>query len=274
MNEMIKVLLVDDNNDFLNSIEEQLLNEDDIQIVGMASNGIEAIEYIEQREPDVVICDIIMPLLDGLGVIERLHSLNLKKFPKVIILSAMDKSTIVEQALNLGASYYLIKPADYSILIKRIRDVSSKNIKSKKIISNNVYINNAPTLQEDENFITGVDNLDTQITNIMHKLGVPAHIKGYIYIREAIKMVVKNTELLGAITKELYPAIAIKYNTAPSRVERAIRHAIEVTWSRKNEEEISKLFKYTLYSNKSKPTNSEFIAVIADKLRLELSIAQ
>ena len=279
MNEKIKVVLVDDNKDFLDVLESNLINEDDIQIVGIADNGVEAVELVESREPDVLICDVIIPYLDGIGVIEKLNSLNLNKKPEIIMISTMGLEKVITKALNLGASYFLVKPFDYKLLIRRIKDVSKESnshIKSSISISNNLSnISNFKNTQSNgRDFIESSENVDTQITNIIHKIGVPAHIKGYTFIREAIKMVIDDASLLGAVTKELYPTIAKKYNTTPSRVERAIRHAIEVAWSRGDISIKEQLFAYTLNSTKSKPTNSEFIAVIADKLRLELSLVK
>lgn len=285
MNEKIKVVLADDSKDFLDVLESNLINEDDIQIVGIAKNGLEAVDLVKSKEPDVLICDIIMPHLDGIGVIEKLNSLNLNKIPKIIIISAMGLEKVTIEALNLGASYYLVKPFDYELLMRRIKDISrdmNNNIQSYPYVNSYLNINdnissisNVVTLPSSRaSFIENTDSIDTQITNIIHKIGVPAHIKGYTFIREAIKMVIDDVSLLSAVTKELYPAIAKKYNTTPSRVERAIRHAIEVAWSRGDTVTIEQLFSCTSKSSKSKPTNSEFIAVIADKLRLELSLVK
>ena len=285
MNEKIKVVLADDSKDFLDVLESNLINEDDIQIVGIAKNGLEAVDLVKSKEPDVLICDIIMPHLDGIGVIEKLNSLNLNKIPKIIIISAMGLEKVTIEALNLGASYYLVKPFDYELLMRRIKDISrdmNNNIQSYPYVNSYLNINdnissisNVVTLPSSRaSFIENTDSIDTQITNIIHNIGVPAHIKGYTFIREAIKMVIDDVSLLSAVTKELYPAIAKKYNTTPSRVERAIRHAIEVAWSRGDTVTIEQLFSYTSKSSKSKPTNSEFIAVIADKLRLELSLVK
>ena len=285
MNEKIKVVLADDSKDFLDVLESNLINEDDIQIVGIAKNGLEAVDLVKSKEPDVLICDIIMPHLDGIGVIEKLNSLNLNKIPKIIIISAMGLEKVTIEALNLGASYYLVKPFDYELLMRRIKDISrdmNNNIQSYPYVNSYLNINdnissisNVVELPSSRaSFIENTDSIDTQITNIIHNIGVPAHIKGYTFIREAIKMVIDDVSLLSAVTKELYPAIAKKYNTTPSRVERAIRHAIEVAWSRGDTVTIEQLFSCTSKSSKSKPTNSEFIAVIADKLRLELSLVK
>ena len=230
MNEKIKIVLADDNKDFCQVLKEYLSNESDIEILGIAKDGIEALDLVKKTQPDLLVLDVIMPHLDGLGVIEKLNSMNLPKMPKIIVLSAVGQDKITQSAINLGADYYIVKPFDFVI--------------------------------------------ETEITNIIHEIGVPAHIKGYLYLREAIKMVIENVELLGAVTKELYPSIAKKFNTTPSRVERAIRHAIEVAWSRGKVDTINQLFGYTVHNTKGKPTNSEFIAMIADKLRLEHSMVK
>ncbi len=273
MKDKIKIVLADDNKDFCQVLKEYLSNEEDIEILGIAKDGVEALELVKEKEPDLLVLDVIMPHLDGLGVIEKLNVMNLEKMPKIIVLSAVGQDKITQSAINLGADYYIVKPFDFVIFINRIRElVSNKSIspqtKSKPVqeiqMSRTVDYTKAPSM----------GNIEAEITNIIHEIGVPAHIKGYLYLREAIKMVIDNVELLGAVTKELYPNIAKKFNTTPSRVERAIRHAIEVAWSRGKVDTINQLFGYTVHTTKGKPTNSEFIAMIADKLRLEHSIVK
>ena len=258
--EKIKVLIVDDNKDFCDILNEYLERQQDIQVIGVAQDGLNAIELIEEKIPDVVVLDIIMPHLDGLGVLEKLNNMNLKKFPKIIILSAVGQDKITQRAINLGADYYVIKPFDFEVFIDRIRQTANEEScsNSKKRPSSGTHTS----------LITNNTSLEADITNIIHEIGVPAHIKGYLYLREAITMVVNNVELLSAVTKELYPSIAKRFNTTPSRVERAIRHAIEVAWSRGKVDTINNLFGYTVHNDKGKPTNSEFIAMVADKLRI------
>jgi two-component system response regulator (stage 0 sporulation protein A) len=263
-------VLADDNRDFCQVLREYLSNEDDIEILGIAKDGIEALDLVNRTQPDVLVLDVIMPHLDGLGVIERLNAMNLPKMPKIIVLSAVGQDKITQSAINLGADYYIVKPFDFVIFINRIRGlVSNKNavVETKARASMDIKMTKT-------DFVKNVGNIETEITNIIHEIGVPAHIKGYLYLREAIKMVIDNVELLGAVTKELYPSIAKKFNTTPSRVERAIRHAIEVAWSRGKVDTINQLFGYTVHNTKGKPTNSEFIAMIADKLRLEHSMVK
>lgn len=264
----IEVLLADDNREFTNLLGEYISDQQDMVVSGIAYNGEEVLSMIEEsgKVPDVLILDIIMPHLDGLGVLERLRDMNLSPQPKVIMLTAFGQENITQRAVQLGASYYILKPFDMEVLASRIRQlVGSTNSMSSGASLMNMKSNVVPMGKG--------KNLDANITSIIHEIGVPAHIKGYQYLREAITMVYNNIEILGAITKTLYPAIAEKFKTTPSRVERAIRHAIEVAWTRGNIDSISHLFGYTINISKSKPTNSEFIAMVADKLRIEHKVS-
>lgn len=264
----IEVLLADDNREFTNLLGEYISDQQDMVVSGIAYNGEEVLSMIEEsgKVPDVLILDIIMPHLDGLGVLERLRDMNLSPQPKVIMLTAFGQENITQRAVQLGASYYILKPFDMEVLASRIRQLvgSSSSISSGASFTN--MKSNVVPMGKGK-------NLDANITSIIHEIGVPAHIKGYQYLREAITMVYNNIEILGAITKTLYPAIAEKFKTTPSRVERAIRHAIEVAWTRGNIDSISHLFGYTINISKSKPTNSEFIAMVADKLRIEHKVS-
>ncbi|HBG1249819.1 TPA: sporulation transcription factor Spo0A [Clostridioides difficile] len=268
--EKIKIVLADDNKDFCQVLKEYLSNEDDIDILGIAKDGIEALDLVKKTQPDLLILDVIMPHLDGLGVIEKLNTMDIPKMPKIIVLSAVGQDKITQSAINLGADYYIVKPFDFVVFINRIRELVSNRVTQVEPKHRPVQ----ETQMTRSDFVKNVGNIETEITNIIHEIGVPAHIKGYLYLREAIKMVIDNVELLGAVTKELYPSIAKKFNTTPSRVERAIRHAIEVAWSRGKVDTINQLFGYTVHNTKGKPTNSEFIAMIADKLRLEHSMVK
>jgi len=263
----IQVLLADDNREFTHLLSEFIGEQDDMEIVGVAYNGNEVLRFMEQQRdvPDVLILDIIMPHLDGLGVLEKLREMNLQPQPKIIMLTAFGQENITQKAVQLGASYYILKPFDMEVLTNRIRQLvsTSQTVSTTVTASSKANIVHMPKGK----------NLDANITSIIHEIGVPAHIKGYQYLREAITMVYNNIEILGAITKTLYPAIAEKYKTTPSRVERAIRHAIEVAWTRGNIDSISFIFGYTINISKSKPTNSEFIAMVADKLRIEHKVS-
>ena len=272
MSEKIKVLVSDDNQDFAKTLVSYLSKDEDLEVVGVARDGQEAYVKIVETKPDIALLDIIMPHLDGLGVLEKLNSSNLEKKPMCIILSAVGQDKITQKAIELGAQYYIVKPFDINILVKRIKELkyykptpSASNIISREI--KNQYIDISP-----EN-IKSQENLEALVTNVIHEVGVPAHIKGYQYLREAIIMVVSDIDMINQITKQLYPEIASKYHTTPSRVERAIRHAIEVAWGRGKQDVVERIFGYTVSASKGKPTNSEFIAMMADKLRLELKSA-
>lgn len=267
----ITVLIADDNKEFCNILNDYLLNQMDIQVIGTAKDGLEALSLIEERKPDLVVLDIIMPHLDGLGVLEKLNTMNLNPMPRIIVLSAVGQDKITQRAITLGADYYVIKPFDMEVFTQRIRQMFNNTISSEES-KQSVSIG---SIQETTkvNLKKEPMDLEAEITNIIHEIGVPAHIKGYMYLREAITMVVEDMELLSAVTKELYPSIAKKYNTTASRVERAIRHAIEVAWGRGQVDAINKLFGYTVHNDKGKPTNSEFIAMVADKLRLKNKVS-
>jgi two-component system response regulator (stage 0 sporulation protein A) len=255
----IKVCVVDDNRELVGLLEEYISSQEDMDVAGVAHNGQECLEVLEQTQPDVLVLDIIMPHLDGLAVLEKMRNLNLNTLPNVIMLTAFGQEDVTKKAVDLGASYFILKPFDMDNLASHIRQVSGKSSAVLRKPSS-AYRPQAEAKPK---------NLDASITSIIHEIGVPAHIKGYLYLREAISMVYNDIELLGSITKVLYPDIAKKFNTTASRVERAIRHAIEVAWSRGNIDSISSLFGYTVSMTKAKPTNSEFIAMVADKLRLE-----
>ena len=271
MNEKITVLIADDNEEFSKTLATYLTNQQDMEIIGIARDGTEALDIIKEKSPDVAILDVIMPHLDGIGVLESINSSNsLNKKPICIMLSAVGQDKITGKALALGAEYYVVKPFDIELLIQRIREI--KNFKpngSRSFLRSEIrktpYINVDVTKSEDQ--------LEALVTNVIHGVGVPAHIKGYQYLREAIMLVVNDIEVINQITKTLYPEIAQKFGTTPSRVERAIRHAIEVAWGRGEVDLMENIFGYTVSAAKGKPTNSEFIAMIADKLRLELKSA-
>lgn len=255
--EKISICLVDDNKELVQLMEEYFDDQEDIEVIGRAYNGKECLELMEIIEPDVLVLDIIMPHVDGLGVLSALKEMNLEKQPNVIMLTAFGQEEVMKKAVDFGASYFILKPFDLANLASQIRQIKSPNT------------NMVPLNTKKETRKRNKQNLESDITKIIHEIGVPAHIKGYMYLREAITMVYHDIELLGSITKVLYPDIAKHFNTTASRVERAIRHAIEVAWSRGNVDAISSLFGYTVSASKAKPTNSEFIAMVADRLRLK-----
>ncbi|EEG78308.1 sporulation transcription factor Spo0A [Dethiobacter alkaliphilus] len=249
---MLKVFVADDNREFSDLLVEYLEQQPDIDIVGKAYNGKETMELIADNPPDVLLLDIIMPHLDGLGVLEQIGSMDAR--PKVIMLTAFGQEDITRKAVELGASYYILKPFNMDVLVERIRLLGNGQAPAPSVSTLSRPVKRS--------------SLESDVTNIIHEIGIPAHIKGYHYLREAIMMVVEEVDLLGSVTKILYPRIAEKYDTTSSRVERAIRHAIEVAWSRNNIETIKKFFGYTINTERGKPTNSEFIALVADRLRL------
>ena len=271
MNEKITVLIADDNQEFSKTLATYLENEEDMEIVGIVKDGVEAVEEVKNKLPDVAILDVIMPHLDGLGVLEKINNSNIVKKPICIMLSAVGQDKITQKAITLGAEYYVVKPFDIELLIKRIRE-----IKNFRPAQSNTFLsreNNNQRAYIEINNKKGNENLEALVTNLIHEVGVPAHIKGYQYLREAIIMVINDIDVINQITKSLYPQIATRFSTTPSRVERAIRHAIEVAWGRGEPTIMENIFGYTVSAAKGKPTNSEFIAMIADKLRLELKSA-
>ena len=270
MKDKITILIADDNPDFARTLTSYIEEDDELEVIAVARDGKQAVEMILNTEPDIALLDVIMPHLDGIGVLEKINEANMKKRPMCIMLSAVGQDKITQRALELGAEYYAIKPIDIEVLLGRIKDI--KNFTPSEI--KKTY---ASTREIRGQFIEiskkDQENLEALVTNVIHEVGVPAHIKGYQYLREAIMMVVNNIDIINHITKQLYPDIAVKYHTTPSRVERAIRHAIEVAWNRGQPDVVENIFGYTISAAKGKPTNSEFIAMIADKLRLELKTA-
>lgn len=286
----VRVLIAEDNKDQCEMLRDFVEQSENFELLGSAYDGIQALELVNQHTPDVLLLDLIMPKLDGLGVLEKMNTLGLSKTSKVIVLSAFGQEGIVRRFKELGASYFVSKPYDFSILGSRINQVVSdvdvldtldtldalegendfnleeyapeyKTSKSVNIESKN----KEPETKKEKNLISVV-------TDRMHEMGVPAHVKGYQYLRDAILMVTEDMNLMGGITKELYPVISAKYDTTPSRVERAIRHAIELAWMRGNVDNMNTYFGYSVDLNRGKPTNSEFIAMIADRIRLDIGL--
>ncbi|MBC7765688.1 MAG: sporulation transcription factor Spo0A [Hyphomonadaceae bacterium] len=260
----IRIVIADDNDRFRETLFETLSCQPDFEVVGCACDGLEALQIVAQQKPDVVIVDIMMPQMDGLGFLKHLNE-NMPEAsrPVCIVLSAVGQETVAQKAMDYGALYYMIKPFDHQALFERIRLfalIGGEFIFSSTSMPESSGLTFTPTIRD----------LETTVTKVIHEVGVPAHIKGYQYLRDAIIMVINDMETINSITKLLYPSIAKQYNTTPSRVERAIRHAIEVAWGRGQVETLANMFGYTINNAKGKPTNSEFIALIADKLRLQL----
>ncbi|AOV07810.1 sporulation transcription factor Spo0A [Sporosarcina ureilytica] len=255
----IKLAIADDNKELVRTMTAYFDKNSEIEVIWTAHNGEVCLSMLKEERPDILLLDIIMPHLDGIAVLETIGKTPEYADLHVIMLTAFGQEDVMSQAATLGESYFMLKPFEFDRLTNQIFQVSGMQKTSH------------PTSQEAGGQSSAVTPkmLDKTITSIIKEIGVPAHIKGYAFLREAIQMVYSDVDLLGSVTKILYPDIAKKYNTTPSRVERAIRHAIEVAWNRGNYEVISKMFGYTVHHLKSKPTNSEFIAMIADKIRLE-----
>ena len=255
----IAVAIADDNERILDLLGEMIENNKEMKLVGKANNGEDMYHLIKEKEPDVVILDLIMPKLDGLSVMEKINADDqITKRPEYIIVTAVGQERITEDAFRKGASYYVMKPFHNDMILSRIKDAGKgERRNSSEAIPGS-------TVQKKPEY-----NLETRVTDMIHEIGIPAHIKGYHYLRDAIIMAVDDMDVLNAITKVLYPTIAKMHQTTASRVERAIRHAIEVAWSRGKLDTLDELFGYTVSNGKGKPTNSEFIALIADTIRLE-----
>ena len=258
----LSVVVADDNERIVSLLSDLLSTDEDIDIVGTAKNGQEAYDVIRREKPDVVLLDIIMPKLDGLSVMDKINKDDtLDKHPAFVVMSAVGQEAITVDAFNLGANYFIMKPFDHESLMSRMKQLKSPG----HMLGNQCKIASMITKMPEMN----KNDLEVVVTEFIHEVGVPAHIKGYQYLRDAIIMTVNDSQMLGAITKILYPEIAKKHKTTSSRVERAIRHAIEVAWSRGKLETIEGMFGYTINMGKGKPTNSEFIALISDKIRLQ-----
>ena len=253
MDAKIKVLIADAGDDFRKLLSETLSAEGDIDVVGAAGDGIETLALLTEQKPDVLLLDLVLPKLDGLGVIGRLPDTGAA--PVVLVLSAFYNEQVAMRCAEEGVYYFIPKPCDIRALPARIR----QGLASVRSTPRPVVMTQEPRTTQ---------NLESVVTEIIHEIGVPAHIKGYQYLREAIILTINDMDVINAVTKVLYPTVAKKFDTTPSRVERAIRHAIEVAWDRGDIETLQKFFGYTVSNIKGKPTNSEFIAMIADCLSL------
>lgn len=263
--EKITVAIAEDNELMLGLLEDIVTNDKELDVIGTARNGEDIYKIIKEEEPDVVLLDIVMPKLDGLGVLDKVNQdRTIKKLPTFIMVSAIGQDRVTEDAFNLGADYYIMKPFNESLIINRIKRAKKESEDKKQEVTPTISIK-----VDNKKVEKTEEDLETDVTEIIHEVGVPAHIKGYQYLRDAIVMSVKDMDMLNSITKVLYPTIAKKYQTTPSRVERAIRHAIEVAWSRGRMDTLDDMFGYTINRGKGKPTNSEFIALITDRIRLD-----
>ena len=249
------VIIADNSEEFCNSLAATLHQADRFQVLDTANDGDKAIALVADRQPDILVLDMMLAKKDGISVLKAINTLERK--PTVLATSGFVTDYVASTAANLGVRYLMLKPCDMSALVERLEEIRG-----------------GESLRMPAPRHTGTQNIETMVTNIIHEIGVPAHIKGYQYLREAIIIAVEDMDVINAITKILYPQVAKTFQTTPSRVERAIRHAIEVAWDRGDLDTLQRFFGYTVNSTKGKPTNSEFIALIADKLQLQLKSKQ
>ena len=256
METKIRVLIADPNEDVRTLLRDLFSREEDITVTGYAADGLEAVERIGELDPDVVLLELVLPRLDGLGVLRKLP--ETERRPAVLVMTGFVTPQVVSESAELGASYFISKPCESAELLQRIRQLGRARRQPRPAGAKGTPV---PAVRSEP-------SLESVVTEIIHEIGVPAHIKGYQYLREAILLTIHDMDAINAVTKVLYPEVARKYATTPSRVERAIRHAIEVAWDRGDVETLQKFFGYTVSGIKGKPTNSEFIAMIADHLNL------
>ena len=250
----IRVMLADDNRSILKLMSDYLGRQGDIELVAAVSDGLEIPGAVIEHTPDILVMDIIMPRRDGFMTLEKLNEESFPVKPKVIVLTGLARDDFIMRAIRLGASYYMVKPFDMGLLYARIVEIARE--KPEAVAA-------APEPNEPQ------ESVDEQITNLFLTLGIPAHIKGYQYLREAVRMVLENHDVINRITKELYPGIARRFDTSASKVERAMRHAIEVAWTRGRLDSVNQMYGYKLFKREDKPTNGEFIALVSDKIAVK-----
>ena len=254
MEKKIKVLLADNSESFGIPFATTMRNYG-LEVDTLEKDGKLVVDYIAQKKPTVVIMDFFLPRLDAIGVMNSIRAMKLTHVPQFMIMSGFDNANLEREAIQAGADYYFLKPFDADEMAIRVQSLSGRgNVESLKRPSSSA-------------------NLEMRVTEILHQIGVPAHIKGYQYLRDSILMAIDDDEIINAVTKRLYPAVAKKHGTTSSRVERAIRHAIEVAWDRGDVDVLNSYFGYTIHNERGKPTNSEFVAMISDKFRLQLKIS-
>ena len=251
----IKVILVDDNTELRRAMRVAIERQEGMLVASECASGLEALEALGKTQVDVVVLDVIMPQMDGYSFLEEMNRQALEHPPQVIVVSALGREDFIMRAVEIGARYYMIKPIEMSALISRIRDVCGRGA----TVPDTLRLSAA----------SHVPSIDEKLASLFLTIGIPAHIKGYAFLREAVKMVVDCPDMINRITKELYPGIGKRFNTSASKVERAIRHAIEVAWSRGRIDTLNKVFGCRVATREDKPTNGEFIAMIADKMSLE-----
>lgn len=252
MGNELKVLVAEDNPKTATMITDYLDKQKDITVIGVCENGTSTLDFLNKNEVDIVLLDMIMGDLDGIGVLEKSVYQKGEKKPKFIVLTALRNENMISRACDLGVQYYMVKPFDLNLLARRIREIAQSD--QEEVVKELTY------------HVNQYSEIDEKISSIFLIVGIPAHVKGYQYLREAIKLVLEDNSRINKITKELYPMIAQIYDTTPSKVERAIRHAIKVAWNRGNLENLNQVFRCHVFSNDQKPTNGEFIALIAERL--------
>lgn len=250
MEDAVKVLLADDNRDYAVLVAEFLSSYPRMSLVGMAHDGLTTLELVESTDPDVLVLDMVMPHLDGIGVLSRLKELTVRKEPRVIVLTALGQEDMTRRTLELGAAYYIMKPFDLEILAERILQVYADG-------------NPADTLPIPD------DSIVERVTAHLRELDIPSTVNGYNYLRRAVALAVVRPGLLDKITRYLYPVVAAQFDTTPQRVERSMRHAVEVGWAEGTNEKLTRLFGFSRHRRKGKPTNSEFIGLLAETVRYE-----
>ena len=255
----IRLMLADGNQSILRLLTDFFSKKEDIELAAVVSDGTEIAAAVEAHAPDILVMDIIMPRRDGFMALEELSCMEEGRRPKVIVLTGLSRDDFIMRAIRLGASYYMVKPFDLNLLYSRIVEIAGEGGENVQ-----THETEAPVLRE---------TADEQVVNLFLTLGIPAHIKGYAYLREAVHMVLRDRSLLGRITKELYPGIAKRFDTSASKVERAMRHAIEVAWSRGRLDTVNKMYGYKLFDPMDKPTNGEFISCVSEKIKGSKSIA-
>ncbi len=255
MDKCTTVLIADNSEEFSTALSSAVQRAGGFQVIGTTGDGDQALRMVTERRPDVLVLDMMLPKRDGISILKAMASMERK--PMVIATSGFITDFVASAAANLGVRYLMLKPCDTEALVERLEEIRGGE-------SQRLTINHR----------SNQNSIEAMVTGIIHEIGVPAHIKGYQYLREAIIIAVEDMDVINAITKVLYPQVAKTFQTTPSRVERAIRHAIEVAWDRGDLDTLQRFFGYTVSNTKGKPTNSEFIALIADKLQLQLKSAE
>lgn len=261
MEKQIRVVIADDNKEYADELSRQLSSDFKIDVCGIAHDGYKVLELVDILKPDVLVMDVVLANLDGIGILERFKNRKMEKRPKIIISTSLRQDKIAQSCMSLGADYFMVKPINYESVLNIAKRLCDDAPLRKALVREQ----HSPSAEPMD--------VETMVTEMIHEIGIPAHIKGYQYLRHAIMLVIDNLDVINSITKKLYPTVAQDFNTTSSRVERAIRHAIEVAWDRGDTDVLNSIFGYTIATSKGKPTNSEFIAMIADRLRLQIKNA-